>query len=117
MSDTRPTPTQALFRVGYLTSWCGDSKREFAELIGVRHDNTYAYLADRESSRRVRASAETIWSWCRTLEKKTGLRFELRMCSDGEASLMVTGKTKDGLPFPETKFELKEPGWEPREPR
>jgi len=117
MSDSRPTPTQALFRVGYLTGWCGDNKREFAELIGVRHDNMYAYLADHESARRVRASAETIWAWCRTLERKTGLKLELRLRSGGEAILIVLGKTRDGLHFPETQFTLNEPGWEPREPR
>jgi hypothetical protein len=112
--EHHPTPTQALFRIGHLTGWC-ETKREFAEMLGVRQDNMYAYLADNGNKRRVRATAETIWTWCQAITGATGLHLELHLVSDGHARLVVHGATRGKIPFPTTTFEVHEPAWSKRE--
>ena len=112
--DAKPlTPAQTLFRISHLTGWC-ETKRDFAELVGVRQDNMWYYLADEENKRRVKATAETIWTWCQTIAATTGLHLELRLASDGQATLIVRGATKSRLPFPLTTFHLYEPAWKSR---
>lgn len=109
-AEPQPTPAQVLFRIGCLTGWC-ETKREFADLIGVRLDNMSAYLADEGNKRRVRATAETIWTWCQTITRATGLHFELNLASDGHATLVVSGVTRAKASFPTTTFDVHEPGW------
>ena len=107
------TPTQILFRITHLSGWA-DSKREFAELLEIRQDNTYSYLALPTHPRRIRASAETIWHWCQTIARKTGLRFEIQLVSDGTGQIVVSGATRKNVAFPPTPFAFEEPGWMPK---
>jgi hypothetical protein len=71
----------------------------------------YAYLADDGNKRRVRATAETIWAWCRTISLATGLHFEISLLSDGHAKLVVSGVTRGKAEFPATTFDIHEPAW------
>ena len=74
------TPTRALFEILRKTGWAYKTV-DFARLIGVRPKNAYMYLANGDS--RIRASAETIYAWIRSIHRETDVRVRMTLDDEG----------------------------------
>jgi hypothetical protein len=108
------TPAKALFEILRETGWVYKTV-DFARLLGVRPKNAYTYLSS--ESTRIRASAETIYAWIRSIQRETDLRVSMTLddngvlfAYEGLTGAMVPGLAGSQPVVPGTRRAV-EPSW------